>query len=83
MSVKTSCICADNADSLCITSGNAATAENALAVVSDHVRSGIVKLEFGIYAFESLFVSNAVILAELLKLAVAASYAGKALFSVS
>ena len=83
MSVKASCVCADNADSLCITSSNAATAKNALAVISDHMGSGIVKLELGVYAFESLFISNAVILAELLKFAVTASYAGEASFVMS
>ena len=75
MSVKASGVCADNADSLIVAGGNAAAAENALAVVSYHVGSGIVKLSRGHFALVGVDILNAVILAELLKLAVSAANA--------
>ena len=83
MGVNTSCVCTDNADSLIVAGGNAAAAEDALVVITNHVRGRGVKLINGLEAVECAFVVNAVFKAKLLKLAGLAADAGKALSFVS
>ena len=67
--VKSAGVCADNGDVLSLTCCDAAAAENALAVVSYHMNSGIVVFVNGICAVEATLVVNAELLAELLELA--------------
>ena len=82
VSVESSGVCADNADSLIVAGGDAAAAEDALAVIPYHVGSGVVILECGVFACEGVLIGHAVVAAELLKLAVAAAYAGEAFLPV-
>ena len=69
VSVKSAGVCADNGDVLSLTCCDAAAAENALAVVSYHMNSGIVVFVNGICTVEAPLVVNAELLAELLELA--------------
>lgn len=71
--VKSAGVCADNGDVLSLTCCDAAAAENALAVVSYHMNSGIVVFVNGICAVEAPLVVNAELLAELLELACSAA----------
>ena len=77
--VKSAGVCADNGDVLSLACCDAAAAENALAVVSYHMNSGIVVFVDGICAVEAPLVVNAELLAELLELAGSAAYAGETL----
>ena len=79
MSINTSCVCTDNAYCLIVAGSNAAAVEDALVVITNHVRGRGVKLINGLEAVECAFVVNAVFKAELLKLAFLAADAGKAL----
>ena len=83
MSINTSCVCADNADSLIVAGGNAAAAEDALVVIANHVRCRGVKLINGLEAVERALVIDSVFKAELLKLAFLIADAGKAFSVVS
>ena len=70
MSIKASCVCADNADSLILVADcNAAAAEDAFLVISVHMRSGSVDIVVALYTGKGIFILNAVVMAELLKLA--------------
>ena len=77
--VKSAGVCADNGDVLSLTCCDAAAAENALAVVSYHMNSGIVVFVDGICAVEAPLVVNAELLAELLELAGSAADARETL----
>ena len=72
---------ADDADKLLTAGGDATAAEDALLVVSDKMGGGIVDLGGSHRAFKLVLV-HAVVVAELLKLAVAASDAGETLLVV-
>ncbi len=69
MGVKSAGVHADNGDVLSLTCCDAAAAENALAVVSYHMNSGIVVFVNRIRAVETGLIVNAELLAELLELA--------------
>ena len=78
MRIKSSVISTDYTDLLnVLTCSNATTAKNTLVVVAND-GSGVVDLVFVLYAAE-LFLVYAVLVAELLKLAGGAAYAGETL----
>ena len=81
--VETALVRADAADALAHrTGGDTAAAEDALRIVADHMRSGVVDLEDRVLACVVVLVFDAVFLAELLELTIAGTDAGQAFFSV-
>ena len=70
---------ADNADSLYIlTHSHAAAAEDALAVVANHMSCGIINLRGAHLAVIIAFILHAQVVGQLLELAVSAAHAGEA-----
>ena len=75
--VEASSDLSDRSDALnVVAGGDAAQALNALVVVTDYIRCGIVDLILGLVVLEVIFV-NAVIICEFLQFAVVSSHAGK------
>ncbi len=78
LGVETTVVSTDNRYELVVASTHAATAEDALGVISYKVRGGVVDLSLRNRACKAVCILNAVLTAELLKLAVGAAYAGEA-----
>ena len=82
MRINTTIVCADDRHILLFTHRHAATAQNALIVIADQVRSGGVQLISRTEAVETAGVLHAVIAAQLLQLAIGGTDTGQALFLV-
>ena len=79
MRIEAAGIRADHGDFLHIAGSDAAAAEDALVVVADHMRGGVVELVVRVRALVARFVIYAELFAELLQFAAAAAHAGEAL----
>ena len=77
MCIKSTVVCTDNADTLHLGACTyASAAKDTLVVITDDSRAGLVQ-RIAIYNASEVRLLNAVVTAELLKLAVCASHAGK------
>ena len=80
--IDTTVVSTDNGNVLLFANCYAATAKDTLIVISYKVRSGVIKLIYGLEAFKGAGI-NAVLKAKLLKLAVGGTGAGEAVLVVS
>ena len=80
MGVDAAVVRADDRHELLLTGSDAAAAQDALVVVADHVRRGLVERIFRMEAVIFAVVLHTVVETQLLQLAVGGAHAGKALF---